>query len=131
MKRKLLTMVLSVAMVISICSISAVVSYAAVPQKSVTLTVNDKWVESEDIYYTAARAEVYNASSSKHRVYGIIKYKSGSNYINDRQFLVSPGDTGSGSSKSSFLSSKYWRIQLNPYGAGTKKCTANGTIYGR
>lgn len=131
MKRKLLAIVLTVVTVISICSISIVSAYAAVPQKSVTLTVDDKWKESGDIYYTAAKAEVYNAASSKHRVYGIIQYKSGSDYINDKQFLVSPGKTEKDDSKSTFLSSKYWRIQLNPYGAGTKGCTATGTIYGR
>lgn len=129
MKRKLLAMLLSMVTVLSVCSMTLVSVCAA--EKSVTLTVEDKWVESGTILATASKAKVYNAASSKHRVYGIIQYKSGSDYINDKQFLVGIGDTETSNSSSTFMSSKNWRLQLNPYGVATKGCTATGTIYSR
>ena len=132
MTRKILAIVLSMITVLSVCTITLFSAFAASPSTQVSLTTKQTSAVSSNILTTATTASIYNASTSAHRVYGIIQYKSGTdNYVDDGQVLVSPGKNETVNSKSSFLSSKYWRLELNPYGLGSKSCTADGTISAR
>ncbi len=129
MKKKILKVFLSILAIAVVVSSFAVTASAA--SKSVTLTVSDKWVYTGTVSSKGTKATVYNAASSKHDVYGIIQYKSGSEYVTDREFLVDQNASLTRNSNSYFSANKTWRLQLNPYGVGTKNCTADGTIYTR
>ena len=129
MKRKLITLFLSILTVITVASAFTVTANAA--SKSVTLTTDDKWVYSETISAKGAKAKVCNAASSNHDVYGIIQYKSGSSYVSDQEYLIAKGKTLSKDSATYFMANKAWRLELNPYGVATKGCTADGTISSR
>ena len=128
MKRKIITLFLSILTVITVASAFTVTANAA----TVTLTADDKWVYSSTLSAKGTKASVYNAASSKHDVYGIIQYKSGSSYVTDKEFLVAKGkNSGDKNSASYFTANKTWRLELNPYGVATKGCTADGTITSR
>ncbi len=131
MKIKFLKTLSTVFAIVIVASTAVFSASAASTSASVTLTASDKVAYSSTISTTATKATVYNASSSKHKVYGSIEYKSGDKYVEDAKVLVSKGDTDTIKSASKFSSNFKWRLELNPYGVATKNCTAEGTIKSR
>lgn len=70
-----------------------------------------------------------NSSSSKHKVYFEAQRSTGDKWVTDTKLLIDKGapleDTLTGFTGSTVL----WRLELNPYGAATKNCTATGYMW--
>lgn len=125
MKTKVLAILLSVVALTSTFCVSA----SAV---TATLQENETYKCTSTISATKTKAQIYNAASSAHEVYGYIEYKSGDKFVTDFSFLVAKGK-GSGwkNSASEFLTNKSWHLEINPYGALWTGCTADGEIVSR
>ncbi len=129
MKKKIVNSIFAILTVMTIFLTASLSAGAS--STTVTLTASEKVVYSTTISAKATKEKVYNAASSKHKVYGYLEYKSGDEYVRDCYVLVAKGDTETKKSASSFGNNFKWRIELNPYGVATKSCTAEGTIYSR
>ena len=127
MKTKFLAIFLSVLTLTSMLCISANAA-------SATLQKDDTYKCTKTVTGLGAKAQIVNAVSSKRSVYGYIEYKSGGKFVTDKTFLVAPGDGDPEewiNSATLFLSEKTWQLEINPKGALTTGCTADGKIFGR
>ena len=125
MKTKFLAIFLSVLTLTSMLCISANAA-------TETLEKNETYKCTATVSNLGAKAKILNAASSKRSVYGYIEYKSGGKFVTDMTFLAEPGNTAKWhNSATLFLSNKTWQLEINPKGALTTGCTADGTILGR
>lgn len=70
-----------------------------------------------------------NDKSSAHAVYFESQRSAGNNFVADSCLLVSEGTNIDNVLTSFTGSSVLWRLELNPYGVGTKNCTAEGFMW--
>lgn len=127
MKTKFLAIFLSVLTLTSMLCISANAA-------SATLEENETYKCTGTVSNLGAKAQIVNGATSKYSVYGYIEYKSGGKFVTDKKFLVAPGGGDANTwinSATLFLSNKTWQLEINPKGALTKGCTADGKILGR
>lgn len=125
MKTKVLAILLSVVTLTSLFCIS-------VSAATATLESDETYKCTTTISAKGAKAKIYNAASSKHKVYGYIEYISGGEFVTDKKFLVDKGKTSPWYNSASYFSNnRSWHLEINPYGALLTGCTAEGEILSR
>lgn len=125
MKTKVLAILLSVVTLTSLFCITA----SAVTD---TLETDETYECTSTISAKGTKAQIYNAPSSKHKVYGYIEYESGDKFVTDKTFLVDKGERSAWHNSASYFSNnRLWHLEINPYGALLKGCTAEGEILSR
>lgn len=102
---------------------------APTPNVVAKLTTNLTVAYSENTAGTHKLFGGNNESTSKHDVYFTAQRSSGDKWVTDTEYLVSAGN--SIDNKLTFFtgSTVLWRLELNPYGVLTKKCTATGYMW--
>ena len=102
---------------------------ASAASANVTLYTNQTTAFSSIIQGKKATFNASNSSSSLHKVYATAQEKSGLIFADNSQKLMSPGTSVSNVNTQEFLSSREWRLELNPQGLGYTNCSASGTIF--
>lgn len=70
-----------------------------------------------------------NSASSKHKVYFEAQRSTGDKWVTDTKRLVGKGEPLEDTLTSFTGSTVLWRLELNPYGAAFKNCTATGYMW--
>ncbi len=124
MKKKVLSFVLCVAVMLSVFSLSVL----AVRQP-VTLTTSDRYAESGTVYGYWKLYSGKNESYSADSVYFITKYNLGAGiWISDVSHLLEPGKSFTDERTSTLGTERIWKLVLNPKGANSYGCGASGEI---
>lgn len=118
--------VTSLAIAAILCLIFAASVSAA--SASATLTINDTSVKTAKVSGTATRMVGYNSSTSYYDVFMTSRYSTGGFWYVAGDYILDIGvSMSTGWSYAPDLA--LWDAELNPYGIGTKNCSANVTIY--
>lgn len=127
MKRKMLSVILVLAIFLSIGVFQAFAATEAI-HGAVDLKPTESRAYSEEVSGCYCTHSGSNASTSKHRVYFVPEYLSGSSWYEDAsKQLLYAGDVYSGQETYVFATEQVWHLELDAYGP-YKECTASGYI---
>lgn len=130
-KERIKSILISVFMIASIMSCFTMTAYAVFdPHVEVSLTPSMKVAHSPTIVGTHKYFEGDNYASSAHRVYFEAQKSDGNSFKTNRKILV---DIDSSlydmRTNGDYPRATLWRLELNPYGVGTKNCSADGYMW--
>ncbi|MDD3185352.1 MAG: hypothetical protein PHD70_02000 [Anaerostipes sp.] len=111
-----------------ILSMTSVPCFAA---KSVDLKKNDYWRNSGEFRAKQTRFNGYTNKSNPRPVWFIAEYEDSSGFHYDKKHKVGAGANCPTSDSYTMKYNVTWRLQLNPYGSGTRGCVASGSIWKR
>ena len=129
-KERKKSILISVFMIASIMSCFTMTAYAVFdPHVEVSLTPSMKVAYTDTVVGTHKYFAGFNRASSAHRVYFESQKSNGSGFKKDVQILVSPGAEIDDIRTGSDVRTTLWRLELNPYGVGTKNCSGGGYMW--
>ncbi|MGI6499708.1 MAG: hypothetical protein ACOX1S_02325 [Anaerostipes sp.] len=99
--------------------------------KKVDLTKGDYWKNSGEFRAKQTRFNGHATGSNPRPVWFIAEYEDSSGFHYDKKVKVGAGANCPTSDSHTMNNNHTWRLQLNPYGSGTRGCTASGSIWKR
>ncbi len=126
MKKKITTMLLCLSLLFCF-----VTTAFAIDTPNVVARLTDKL----SVAYSESTAGTHklfggtNSSTSKYDVYFEAQRSSGNSWVTDTRYMVAKGGSIDNKLTSFTGSTVLWRLELNPYGVGTKSCTATGYMW--
>lgn len=130
MKRKVLAICLSVALILSIGIVFAAASTPKDPYKSTSINSNQNEEYSGSVSGTYKVFGGSNYNSSEHNLTISSQYYSGSGgWKFDKKIRVSIGSTLDDTNTTFYSDTLSWRVHLAPYSWFTRGCNGWGYIY--
>ncbi len=130
-KGRVKSILISIFMIASIMSCFTMTAYAVqYPCVDVDLTPSMSVAYTDTVVGTHKYFEGDNYASSAHRVYFEAQKSDGNSFKTNRKILV---DIDSSiydmRTNGDYPRATLWRLELNPYGVGTKNCSADGYMW--